>query len=57
MGSQNVKQIRKEMNDNADGKIDFLPEAQSFNGEYSNTGQSLYITPHYNNNAVAPKYF
>ena len=34
--SQNYKEIRIEKNDNAEGTIEFLPEAQSFIGEYRN---------------------
>ena len=37
LGSHNYKEIRKEMNDNAEGTVEFLPEAQSFFGEYRNS--------------------
>ena len=35
--SQNYKEIRIEKNDNAEGTIEFLPEAQSFIGKYRNS--------------------
>ena len=35
-GSLHVKEIRIEKNDNAKGTTEFLPEAQSFIGEYRN---------------------
>ena len=50
--SQNYKEIRIEKNDNAEGTIEFLPEAQSFIGEYRNNfidsevvGQQLGMAP------------
>ena len=36
LGSQNFKEIRIEKNDNAEGTIEFLSDAQSFIGEYRN---------------------
>ena len=33
IGSVNVKEIKIEKNDNAEGTIDFLPEARQFTGE------------------------
>ena len=35
IGSLNVKDIMIEKNDNAEGTIEFLPEARQFIGEYT----------------------